>query len=358
MLLQEDILINETQSIKDALKKIDKAESKVLLVVDEDNKLLGTVTDGDVRRYILSGKGVKGSVREVCNKQPIYIKKKEFSIEFAKKMLIQTKVKLIPIVDNNSKVVDAIADKQVFSESELSAFMVSKIDLPVVIMAGGKSTRLEPFSKIFPKPLIPIGDKPIIEIIIDRFKEQGAREYYVTLNYKGEMIKAYLDNMDKDYEIKYIWESDYFGTAGSLKLLEEEISDTFIVSNCDVIVQTNFEEVINFHKSQKASLTVLSSIQHYKIPFGIVEFEDGGKVTDIIEKPEYTFTINAGVYVLNKECLRFIPEKTYFDMTTLISTLVKNKKMVVTYPVNENDYIDIGQWEEYKKAIEKLHIFL
>jgi len=224
----------------------------------------------------------------------------------------------------------------------------------VVIMAGGKGTRLNPFSKIFPKPLIPIGEKPVIEIIIDEFRKQGISEYFLTLNYKGKMVEAYFDNTEKDYKVEYIWEDDFLGTAGSLRLLEGKIGDTFIVSNCDVMVKADFGEVLNLHKEQNASLTILSSIQYYEIPYGITKFKKGGEVTDIIEKPEYAFTINTGVYILNRESLQFIPPKSHFNMTDLIKTLIKDNRKVSTYLVNENDYIDIGQWEDYKKAVDRL----
>ena len=139
--------------------------------------------------------------------------------------------------------------------------------------------------------------------------------------------------------------------------MENEINDTFIISNCDVIVKANFEEVVNFHKEQNASLTILSAIQHYKIPYGVINFKEGGGVTNIQEKPEYTFPINAGVYVVSKDSLRFMPEELPFDMTDLIRNLIRNNEKVAMYPVNESDYIDIGQWEEYKKTIEKLQLF-
>lgn len=353
-MLKKDILILKTESIIDALKKLNKSGEKTLLVIDNKKRLLGTITDGDIRRYILSGKSLENDIGEVYNKKPIYIKKKDYSKKLAKKILIEKKIELLPIIDENNKVIDFTTWKQLFSDIETSSSMKSEIKIPVVIMAGGKGTRLEPFTKILPKPLIPLGDKPVIEIIIDEFKKHGIYEYYLTLNYKGEIIESYFNNIRKDYEIKYIKEEDFSGTAGSLKLIEEEITDIFIVSNCDVIVKANFEEVVNFHKNQNTSVTILSAIQHFKIPYGVTNFKEGGEVVDIVEKPEYTFTINTGVYVVNKNALQFIPEKSYFNMTDLIKSLIKNKKKVITYPVNENDYIDIGQWEEYKKAIEKL----
>lgn len=355
-MLQKGVLINETALIKDALKQLDKCSEKVLLVVDKHYKLLGTITDGDIRRYLLDGNGLDNDIRGIYYRKPTVIKKAQFTIGQAKKILIKKKIDLIPIVDDDNKVIDFTTWSEAFSEDTEETPEIKELDVPVVIMAGGKGTRLEPFTTILPKPLIPINDKPIIEMIINKFREFGIHEYYLTLNYKGEMIEAYFKHVKRDYELKYVWEDDFWGTGGSLKLLEKQIGDVFIVSNCDVIVKANFEEVVKIHKRQKASLTVLSSIQHYKIPYGVIDFKTGGRITHILEKPEYTFTINTGVYVLNKEVLQYIPAGSYFDMTDLISCLLKNKKKVVTYPVNENDYVDIGQWEEYRRAVDKLHL--
>ncbi len=355
-MLQKGIFINETASIKDALKQLAKCAEKVLLVVDKHYKLLGTITDGDIRRYLLKGNGLDNDIKELYYRTPTVIRKAQFTRAEAKKLLIKKKIELLPIVDDDNKVMDFTTWSEAFAEDIAGIPEIRKLDVPVVIMAGGKGTRLEPFTTILPKPLIPIRDKTIVEIIISKFREFGIHEYYLTLNYKGEMIEAYFKHVEKDYDLKYVWEDDFWGTGGSLKLLEKRIGDVFIVSNCDVIVKADFEEVVSIHKKQKASLTVLSSIQHYKIPYGVINFKGGGRITDIIEKPEYTFTINTGVYVLSKDVLQFIPEKSYFDMTDLISSLLRNHKKVITYPVNENDYIDIGQWEEYRRAVDKLHI--
>lgn len=354
--MQKDILIYATESIKDALKKLDKTAKKVLLVIDNKDRLLGTLTDGDIRRYILTGRSLENDIKEVYNKNPTYIRKENFSMDLAKRILLKKKIELLPILDERDKVIDFTTWDQAFSGDDKSIAVISKINIPVVIMAGGRGTRLEPFTKILPKSLIPIGDKPILEIIIDEFKKQGVSEYYITISHKGEMIESYFKSIKKDYKIKYVRENDRLGTAGSLKLLEGKINDIFVVSNCDVIVKANFEEVVNMHKKQNASLTILSAIQHYKIPYGIVKFKEGGKVIDIHEKPEYTFAINTGVYVMNKESLQFIPDNSCIDMTDLIKSLINNNKKIVMYPVNENDYIDIGQWEEYKKVIDKLQI--
>jgi NDP-sugar pyrophosphorylase family protein len=278
---------------------------------------------------------------------------KAYSVKKAKTILEVRGLKLIPIVDTNKKVVNFISQSSLLSIN-VPAKNVKRIDMAVIIMAGGKSTRLEPFSKIFPKPLIPIGDKPIIDRIIDEFRKNGINRYYLTLNYKGDMIESYFNHMKKDYHVSFLREKGYYGTAGSLKLFHKYTDDTFIVSNCDVIIKADFEDVIKFHNKQESDLTILSSMQHYKIPYGVINFKKGGEVINLTEKPEYTFAVNAGVYILRRKILRFIPSHKRFDMTDLIKVLIDSRKRVFTYPVNENEYIDIGQWDEYKKAMGKI----
>ena len=353
-MLKKDILIYEICSIKEALKKLDKTAEKVLLVVDNEKRQLGTITDGDIRRFVLRGGNFDNEIKGAYNREPIFLRKNNFSLDEAKSMFLKKRIDLIPILDEEDKVSDFISWSQAFSENGSARSQKSEISVPVVIMAGGKATRLEPFTKILPKPLFPIGDKPVVEVIIDEFRSHGVCDFKLVLNYKADMIESYFNSIEKKYKLEYVREKDFQGTTGGLKLLEKDIADTFIVSNCDVIVKANFQDVLNFHREHNSSLTVLSSFQHYRIPYGVVTFEEGGKVTDILEKPEYTFTVNAGVYILSKEVLSFVPRDTYFDMTDLIKVLLEKGKNVFTYPVNENDYVDIGQWGEYKKALAKL----
>jgi len=353
----EDIFIREDANVKDALKALDRCGKKVLIVVDDQKRMLGAITDGDVRRHILKGHGLDDGIKKVYNKKAVFIKEQEFSMESVRKIMLKKQIELVPIIDQSQKVVDYISWEKAFADAGGERPVQRQaLGLPVVIMAGGKGTRLEPFSKIFPKPLIPVGEKPIVEIIIGEFKRQGINTFYLTLNYKGEMVKSYFDYVEKDYEIRYVWENDFLGTASSLKLIDHMIEDVFIVSNCDVIVDADMREVLDYHKKQGAVLTVLSSIRHHKVPYGVVDFKEGGIINNIIEKPEYSFMINTGVYVMNKETLQLIPQKERYDMTDLIRDLIKNGQKVVTYPVNENAYIDVGQWEEYKQAKERLKL--
>jgi dTDP-glucose pyrophosphorylase len=351
----EDIVKIKTSpetSIKDALKQIDSAGMGILFVCTDDGRLWGSLTDGDIRRRILKTGNLQDKVVNCANRHPVFVVKDCYTVDEVKYLMLKKTIEVIPVVDNQKRLVDVLFWKDLFEED---TFGYKKIDIPVVIMAGGKGERLEPFTKILPKPLIPIGEKSIIEIVIDEFRKYGIKRYYLILNYKGEMIESYFDNIERDYEVNYVREEEFLGTAGGLKLLEGKIRETFILSNCDVIVKADFEDVVKLHKEKDALLSVLSSIQHYKIPYGIVEFSEGGIVKDITEKPEYTFCVNAGVYVMNRETLQFIPKGSHFDMTDLIKSLLQADKKIITYPVSENDYIDIGQWEEYRKVVDRFY---
>jgi len=353
----EELFIDEKIVIKSAIKQMDKAFLKILFVMDKDKKLLGTVTGGDLRRWILDNGDLVQPVKKLFNRNPIVIHQKAPEKEI-KATMLENKIEYLPVVNDDHHIVDVLYWGDIFGKNTNHKGILYDLDVPVVIMAGGKGDRLDPFTKILPKPLLPIGDKPIVEVIIDEFRKQGLREFFMMLNYKGEMIESYFNHIEKDYEIQYVREETSLGTAGGLRLLDKRIKDTFIVSNCDVLVYADLAEVINFHIEQEAYLTVLSSIQHHKIPYGVITFKDGGEVMDMIEKPEYTFTINTGVYVLSTEALRYIPKNSVFDMTDLMTALLKSKKKIMTYPVNESDYMDVGQWEEYKKTIAKLTLSL
>lgn len=349
--MNKNIFIFPTNTIKEALKRLTSTFARILLVTDANEKLLGTLTDGDIRRAILKGKTVDSKIEEAYNKNPYYFFTENFSIEKAKPLLISEKLEIIPILDKNRKIIDYISYDMVMSNED-RILSIPPLNIPVVIMAGGKGTRLSPFTNILPKALIPLGDKTIAEIIIHEFLKHKIKKYFIILNHRGEMIKAYFNCLKKDYSIKYILEDDFYGTAGSLKLLDKSIKGNFIVSNCDIIVKANYFDALNFHIENNSCLTLLSSIQTHTIPYGVINFRNGGKVTKIIEKPEYTLPINTGVYILNKSALKYIPGKKVFHMTDLISTLIKNKQNVFTYPVKGEDYIDIGQWEEYRKAVD------
>lgn len=348
-----DILVFEGMTIKDAMKRMDVAAEGILFVVDTDRRLLGCLTDGDIRRSILAGRSLADSIDETYNKNPFVVEDGTFAAREIATVFLERKIKAVPVVDQDRRTVGYIKSEELLGDQE-PVRQRRPIDVPVVIMAGGKGTRLAPFTNVLPKPLIPIGEKTILELIIDEFRRSGANEYYLTINYRGEMIKAYFDCIPHDYVLHYVKEQEFCGTAGSLSLLPEGFAETFIVSNSDIIVKADFADVLEFHKKSKAMLTMVSSIQHHKIPYGVVSFGDGGLVTSLEEKPEISFSINTGVYVLDSACLRYIPRGEVFHMTHLMERLMADGQRVLTYPVNENEYIDVGQWNEYLSTVNKM----
>ncbi len=348
----EKIMIKPDVVISDVLKQFNASGEKVLLIVDR-KKLVGTVTDGDIRRAVLSGCSLEDPIQGIYNQSPSFITTSTYDLDRVRKILLDQKVDLIPIVNEKNEVVDYITWKSAFSGHGFHEKQTGSINMPVIIMAGGKGTRLEPVTTIIPKPLIPVGPKTIAEHIMDRFANCGVNEFYFTLNYLGEMIKAYLSSSDYGVKINYVFEDDFYGTAGSVKLAKKALPETFIVSNCDIMVNADYADVIGFHERNQASLTMLSAFQSHRIPYGVVYFKEDGVVTRIHEKPESTVVINTGVYVINKKCLDYIPDKKQYHMTDLIEELMADGQKVCTYPVNENDYIDIGQWPEYRKAVKQ-----
>ena len=345
-----DLLIQQSQTIKEAMKRLDSVASKILFVVHDDNdKLLGSLSDGDIRRYILSNGSLEAKVIEACNKKTLSVNT-PFNEDLLLNKMEELDLIFAPLLDNQGHIDDILSYSSM--TKKIIKQVYKEIDIPVIIMAGGKGTRMEPFTNVLPKPLIPIGNKTMLEYIIDEYRKYLIKDFYITINYKGNLIKAYLDSSERDYNITYINETNFLGTAGSLKLMDE-VPSRFIVSNCDIVVKTDYNDVLKFHKESNSVLTILSSIQHHSIPYGVVEFENGGRVTTIKEKPEFSMPINTGVYILEKEAWDYIPENTFFHMTHLIETLIKDGKKVMTYPVSENDYVDIGQWDEYKNVIKK-----
>ncbi|MFH1645556.1 MAG: nucleotidyltransferase family protein [Candidatus Omnitrophota bacterium] len=353
-MFQKEILIREEETVKSALKRLDEVATKVLLVVDSDDRFLGAITDGDIRRHILKGKSLNDSVSKIYNKHAISMKKDDFSMELAKEWLITNKVELIPVLDDQNRVVNFTTWTEAFS-GQGEQFNSKKIDLPVIIMAGGKGTRLDPFTKVLPKPLIPIGDKTIIEIIMEKFSRYGVKDFYISVNHKAKMIKSYFEEMNSKYTVFYIEEDKPLGTAGSLRFMASKIKDSVIVSNCDIIIDCNYCEIVEFHQMNNYDITIVGSFRNFVIPYGICEIGSNGLLTNLKEKPEYDFIVNTGMYILNKDVLKLIPKNEKIDITDLVTKVRSNHGKVGVFPISEKSWTDIGQWEEYRKVVDKLH---
>jgi len=346
----KNITIKPTTSIKEAMESLDKTAEKVLLVVDDSQRLIGAVTDGDIRRYILKGADLTGIIENAYNRNPIFVFKEDFDREKVKKIFTENKVDLIPILDQRRKIVDYVTWEKVFGNDKRSENQ--KLDIPVVIMAGGSGTRLEPFTKILPKPLIPVGEKPVINHIIDNFRAYGICEFYLTINRMSKIIRAYFEEKSPDYFIGFAEEDEPRGTAGGLKLLAHKLERPFFVSNCDIIIKTDYADLYGFHTKNGYDITLVASTKQFNIPYGICELNGSGSLKRIEEKPEYNFLVNTGLYVLNPDVISLIPDKGLFHIPHLIDKVKENKGTVGVYPVSEKAWIDIGQWAEYRKALK------
>lgn len=225
---------------------------------------------------------------------------------------------------------------------------------PVVIMAGGKGERLYPFTRIIPKPLLPIKNKPMVELVMDQFHKFDLDEFFLIINYKKEIIKSYFETISLGYDIHYICENKYLGTAGGIKLIYDILPRTFIVSNCDILVDVDITKLIKSHFNRNSILTIICVNQKYIVPYGVVHTSKEEIVSEIVEKPHFYHLVNTGVYVLNKEVLDFIPKNRNYNMTDLIDILLKENKRVGVYQIEEDKYEDFGQWKEFQENFNQL----
>jgi len=345
-------IVPASSNIRTAAKKMDEGGIGFIAIVDSEEKIKGIVTDGDFRRAVLNGIDLRDSVLSITNKNYKYLRK-GYSEREALDYFTRDVVECLPVLENE-KVVDVILGFDLACKKDIELPKKQKLDLPVVIMAGGKGTRLDPVTRILPKALIPIGEKTIIEIIMDEYARHGMNHFYISVNYKGKMIKAYFEDNENGYHIEYISESKPLGTIGALRYLAGKIDKSFFISNCDIIIKNDYSSILKFHREGKYDLTLVGSLHHQIIPYGVCSFENGGLLKSIEEKPEHDFMVNTGMYLLNPDMLTFIPENRYFDVTDLIAIMQKMGHRIGVYPVSEKSWIDVGQWKEYKKAISEL----
>lgn len=346
-------IVSISANIRTAIKQMDKGGIGFLVIVDENEKVVGVVTDGDFRRAVLNGIHLTENISLITNTKYRYFVK-GYSQKEAAEYFRDEVVKYLPVLENG-KVVDLVNKDSLDYKITGTLAKGKMLNLPVVIMAGGKGTRLEPFTHILPKALIPIGEKPIIEIIMDEFAKYGMKDFFVSVNRKSKMIKAYFDDHGSDYNFTYVDEDKPLGTAGALKYLEGKFDSCFFISNCDIIIKSDYSAIVQFHKEYKYDLTLVGSLRHQIIPYGVCEYENGGLLKNIKEKPEFDYMVNTGLYLVNPDILRYIPKDKYFDMTELINVIQKKGHRVGVYPVSEKSWLDVGQWEEYNSTIRRFN---
>ncbi len=336
------------KTIIQTMKLMDDGFTKALLVFDGE-QFLGMITNGDLQRAIIAKKTFDTEIRTIVDNS----KKKYAHIsddeEHIKTWMLDVRAEMMPVVDSEGKLVKVIFWDELFNDQQNDNR--KKIDLPVVIMAGGKGTRLKPITNVIPKPLIPIGEKTILEEIMDQFEKIGCQKFFMSMNYKSDMMRFYIEQLEHHYDIEFFEESKPLGTIGSVSLLKGKIQTPFFVSNCDILIDQDYRDVYDYHLSNHNDLTIVTAVKSFKIPYGVIETGENGLMTGLQEKPEITYMINTGVYILNPECIKDIPESEFFHITHLMEKIKKRGGRVGCFPVSEHAWKDMGEWNEYLKFV-------
>lgn len=342
-------IITADKTIIQTMKLMDEARTKSMLVFDND-RFIGMITNGDLQRGIIANKSFDMPISFlVDNTQKKYAHQGD-DVRLIKEWMIEVRAEFMPVFDENGELVDVIFWDDLFKEPQTDN--KQKLSLPVVIMAGGKGTRLRPITNVIPKPLVPLGNKTILEEIMDRFETVGCCKFFMSLNYKSDMIRFYLDQLERKYDIVFFEESKPLGTIGSVSLLKNKIDTPFFVSNCDIVIDQDMRDVYDYHQENQNVLTIVTAVKSFRIPYGVVETGEDGLMTAMKEKPELTYMINTGVYILNPECIDEIPKGECFHITQLMEKIKDRGGRVGCFPVSEHAWKDMGEWNEYLKMID------
>lgn len=341
----KEVAVSRSSKIKEVIDIIDRSGAQIALVVNDSDVLQGTVTDGDIRRGILKGIDLDSPVDKIYNKTP-YTLSNETDISEITEIMKNRYLKQIPIVDSCNRVV----------RLELLKDYLQKSFSPnlAVIMAGGLGERLRPLTNECPKPMLKVGGKPILEIMLNSLLKHGIRKVYISLNYKADIITDYFgDGSKMGMDIQYIHEKEKLGTAGALTLLPEKPKSSILVINGDLLTKINFLHMFEFHNKHQSNATMSVIKYDFQVPYGVVDI-NGESIIKINEKPTHNFFINAGLYVLDPEIIELIPNGKKFDMTQLFELCILNNKKVTAFPIREY-WIDIGGPEDFKRAAKEVY---
>lgn len=345
-------LADEHMMLPEAMQKIDDNTKGILFVIDSTGKLCGAVSDGDIRRWILKTGSITAELKLLMNTNPKYIRYGDHADPYS--FMEKASIRALPVVDEQMRIQNIL-----FADNKGKEHLEKKgglENISVIIMAGGKGTRLYPFTKILPKPLIPIGDIPIVERIINYFHEYGITDFLMTVNYRKNMIKSYFSEIEKDYEIEYIEEEKALGTAGGIKLARRVFKRPLFIANCDSLIRADYLELFEFHKKSGNAITMVTAMKNDVIPYGVVYSGENGEIHNMVEKPHRSYFVNTGMYVINPEMIELIPEDTFFHMTDLTEKAIEKGYKVGMYPVSEDSFLDMGEFEEMKRMEEKLNL--
>ena len=335
------LFITEETTILQAMQRIDELAKRIVYIT-EGNYLLASLSDGDIRRWILSKGSLDAPVCKAANYHPLVVR--NANEEYARKFMRAKEILSVPVVNDRNEVVN------VYFEDSAARVENHQLDgVPVVIMAGGKGTRLYPYTKILPKPLIPVGDEPIIEHIMKSFHHFGCNDFHLIVNHKKNMIKAYFNESNTPYNVMYADEDQPLGTGGGLSLLKGKIDDTFILSNCDILIRDDIAAMYEYHKKHGNLITMVCSVNDFTIPYGIVDIDEHGEIIQMREKPSLSFLTNTGCYIVEPEVIAEMECNQVIGFPDIIERYKRLGKRVGVYPISENSWLDMGQLDELRK---------
>lgn len=341
----QDYCIDEELTVRDAMRAIDRIEPKIVFILNKTGELTASLTDGDIRRFLLKGGKLADYAIDASNRGPL----SAVNEQDAATLYHQKNFVAIPIVNEQRQIVDIYLGEKNASEK------TADLRIPVVINAGGKGTRLEPYTKILPKPLIPVGENPIIEHILQRFVNYGCDEFAIIVNYKKELMKAYFADCEQKYNITWYNEEKPLGTGGGLCYLKGKLDQTFFFTNCDNLLLADYESILAFHRENKNVITIICAYKNFTIPYGVVEMGVNGTIEDMKEKPELSYLTNTGIYIVEPEVLEDIEDNVSIGFPDILKKQMEKGRKVAVYPVSENEWLDMGQLEELEKMRKKLY---
>ena len=345
MIRVEELFLAPDATVLEALRKLDETGQRILFIAPE-GRLQAALTDGDIRKFFLRGGTPDQTVDRAANYHPLSLPIAERGR--AREVLQTHRIDALPILDKRGVITDIVFAYKLDVDNR------KRVDIPVVMMAGGLGTRLYPYTKILPKPLIPVGEQPIAELIIDRFRDFGCHDFTMIVNYKRGMIKSYFTDLEKDYTVHFADEDVFMGTGGGLCLLKGKIQSPFFFTNCDTLLDVDFGDIYEYHKKHGNLVTMICAFKHYTVPYGVVELGQDGGIAAMREKPELDFLTNTGVYVVEPRVVEEMRDGETIGFPDVIDRYRAAGEKVGVYPINESAWMDMGQMEELEKMRRRL----
>lgn len=342
----QNLISRKDIKVSEAMRRINKNSFGILFLVDNKGALISCITDGDIRRWLLSGGEIEGEALDAANHQPKYAK----TTDEARVLYHKRNYIAIPIIDESGIVIDVYTGG-VGEHHKIR----NPLNIPVVINAGGRGTRLDPFTRVLPKPLIPVGELPIIELIMQEYQSYSCNDFHIIVNYKRDLMKAYFADNERQYNITWHDEEKPLGTGGGLGLLRGRLEDTFFFANCDALLTANYESMLEFHRKSRNVITMICACKNITIPYGVVDMGRNGVIKGMKEKPIMSFLTNTGIYIVEPEVIDDVEDDVPMGFPDIVEIERHKGKNVAVFPVSENDWMDMGQLPELEKMRMRLY---